>query len=441
MQISYNRFQTETVALFYKLTMSAFRAATVLRRMTGLTATIALAGMSCQVNRFNQQQEHVHCFAQQPNRTPNVRKASNAGKKIQEDKEKDDAFGHSDLTDLCLVSGHGHTALAEEVAALIGVPVAATTYKSFSDGECFVQFDENIRGRDVFILQSCAQPVNDTVMELLLTVSCARRAGARRVIAVVPYFGYKHHRRAAQISTKHQSRFLSSAAVDFAKMLQEMGADRVIAVDLQRPGQGQEACFFDISVPLEVIISMDILVRYFVNNVPLQSVVVVTPNAECFKKARKFQLELEKGIGQSVKLAAFFPQDTGSGPVKNKDAVELLPRDVNIEGADVIIVDDMIDTAGTLANLSNKLGKAGARNVYVAASHGLFTSSSMNLIESSPILKKVVVTDSLPLKAGSSSKVVQVGIASMLANVIQAEYFRWEEQDLEGITHGQTVED
>lgn len=422
--------------------MAAFFASSAMRRFTGLTATIALAGLSCQQHRFNSRhQDSAHCLAPQP--SSNVRKASNNNKMLQEDKGKDDAFGHSDLADLCLVAGHGHRALTEEVALLIGVPVAATTFKSFSDGECFVQFDENIRGRDVFVLQSCAQPVNDTVMELLLTVSCARRAGARRVVAVVPYFGYKHHRRSAQISTKHQSRFLSSAAVDFAKMLQEMGVDRVIAVDLQRPGQGQEACFFDNSVPLEVIITMDLLVKHFVENVPLQNVVVVTPNAECFKKARKFQLELEEGIGQQVKLAAFFPQDTGSGPVKNKDAVELLPRDINIDGADVIIVDDMIDTAGTLASLSNKLGAAGARNVYVAASHGLFTSSSMKLIQDNAVLKKVVVTDSLPLKDGSSEKVVQVGIAPMLANVIQAEYFRWEEKEglQGGMTKGQILED
>lgn len=419
--------------------MSAFRASAVLRRASGLIfASIATIA---QQQRFFGKEDRVFCAAQ-VSRPPNVRNSTT--KRNQDDQFDDDNFGHQNLEDLCLVAGHGHLALSKEVAALIGVPIAHTSVQRFSDGECLVQFNENIRGKDVFVLQSCAYPVNDNVMELLLTVSCARRAGARRVVAVVPYFGYKHHRRAAQISTKHQSRFLASAAIDFAKMLQEMGVDRVIAVDLQRPGQGQEACFFDVTVPLEVVVTMDLLVKHFVDHVPLRNVVVVTPNAECFKKARKFQLELEKGIGQEVKLAAFFPQDTGSGPVKNKEAVELqlVGNNVKIEGADVIIVDDMIDTAGTLSSLSKKLELAGARNVYVAASHGLFTSTSMDLIQNSQVLKKVVVTDSLPLKKNASDKVVQVGIAPMLAGVIQAEYFRWEEDGSKaGVVHGQVTED
>ena len=132
----------------------------------------------------------------------------------------DGSFGQMDTVNLCLVAGDGNKALAAEVSDLIGVPLASMTFKRFSDGEHFIRFDENIRGRDVFVFQSCASPVNDSVMELLLTISCARRSGARKVIAVVPYFGYKHHRRASQISTKHQSRYLSSGAMDFAKMMQ-----------------------------------------------------------------------------------------------------------------------------------------------------------------------------------------------------------------------------
>jgi ribose-phosphate pyrophosphokinase len=358
----------------------------------------------------------------------------------------DGSFGHETTDDLCLVAGHGNLELAKEVADLIGIPLADMTFKSFSDGECLIRFDENVRGRDVFVFQSCAAPVNDTAMELLLTISCARRAGARKVIAVVPYFGYKHHRRSSQISTRHQSRFLSSGAVDFAKMIQEMGVDRVIAVDLQRPGQGQEACFFDTSIPLEVLISLDLLVKHFVdkhkNGEELQGpVVVVTPNAECFKKARKFQLEFQKGIGKEVKLAAYL----GTG-YKNREEdlastsqltsnLQLVGNDVNVEGADVIIVDDMIDTAGTLSTLTKHLQANGASNVYVAAAHGLFTESSMKLIDNTEALKEVVVTDSLPMKSNiiASHKVKRVGIAPMLAEIIQAEYFRWEK---EADTHG-----
>lgn len=167
------------------------------------------------------------------------------------------------LESLCLIGGTANKDLAVEIADMMKVPIASSTIGRFADGEVSVQINENVRGKDVFIVQTCASPVNDSIMELLLTVSCVRRSGARRVTAVIPYFGYKHHRRGSPLSTLHQSRFLTSGAMDFAKMLQEMGVDRVIAVDLQRPGQGQEACFFDNNVPLETILTTDSLVDFF----------------------------------------------------------------------------------------------------------------------------------------------------------------------------------
>lgn len=412
------------------------RAAPVMAGALSVACTIGSGGVECL------------------NSTKQVTRRAQSSQDTLVDKD-DGTFGHSDTNDLCLVACHGHKRLAEEVAELIGVPTANVTFKSFSDGECLIRFEENVRGRDVFVFQSCAAPVNDTVMELLLTISCARRAGARKVVAVVPYFGYKHHRRAAQISTKHQSRFLSSGAVDFAKMMEMMGVDRVISVDLQRPGQGQEACFFDSGVPLEVLISLDLLVKHFVdkhnnsrNGELLNPIVVVTPNAECFKKARKFQLEMQRGIGRDVKLAAYLSsgykargEDMSRTSELHSHALELVGHDVDIRGADVIIVDDMIDTAGTLSTLSVDLQAAGAANVYVAASHGLFTESAMRLIQSSTALKEVVVTDSLPIRGSSStsisSKVKRVSIAPMLAEIIQAEYFRWEkEKDRHGMQDG-----
>ena len=145
------------------------------------------------------------------------------------------------LDSILMIQGSAHTKLATEICELIDVPKANVNISRFADGEVSVQIDDSIRGKNIFIIQTCAAPVNDNVMELLLTISCARRSGARRINAVIPYFGYKHHRRGSPISTKHGSRFLASGAMDFAKMLTEMGVDRVIAVDLQRPGQGSEA--------------------------------------------------------------------------------------------------------------------------------------------------------------------------------------------------------
>jgi hypothetical protein len=210
------------------------------------------------------------------------------------------------LSELVLIGGNGHLSLAKEIAKLLGVPLADAELSKFSDGEVSVKVNDNIRGKNVFIVQSCAAPVNESIMELLLCVSCAKRSGAHRVVAVIPYFGYKHHRRGSSLSTKNHSRFLTSGATDFAKMLQTMGVDRVIAVDLQRPGQGHEACFFDNSVPTESVISANYLVEYFIKNVPLQGpIVVVAPNSESVKRARNFQLGLQEYFGQDVKMAAF----------------------------------------------------------------------------------------------------------------------------------------
>lgn len=334
---------------------------------------------------------------------------------------------------LVLITGTAHAELAKEISTLVDKPLTRASISRFADGEVSIQIEDSIRGTDVFIVQPCTSPVNDSIMELLLTVSCARRSGAKRVIAVVPYYGYKHHRRGSSLSTKLQSRFLSSGAMDFARMLQEMGVDRVIAVDLQRPGQGQEACFFDSSVPLEVVLSTDIMIDYVVRMMELDGqdaqadavvapIVVVTPNAECFKKARKFQVGLQRHSRAEVQLAAFFSSDTGSGPT-DVTKLELVGNDVKLVGADVVIVDDMVDTGGTLADLSKRLKAAGARRIFVAASHGIFTKNSMANIDDSPV-DRVIVTNSLPLPALCSPKVVQVSLAPYLSNIILAEYFR-----------------
>ena len=258
-------------------------------------------------------------------------------------------------------------------------------------------------------------------MELLLTISCAKRSGAKRVTAVIPYFGYRHHRRGSPLSTKHHSRFLWSASGDFAKMLQVMGVDRVISVDLQRPGQGQEACFFDNFIPVETVLTTNMMVDYFAKNIPLMSpIVIVSPDSECTKKARKFQKGLlATGKFDQVGLAAFIHAEHHTGPVDPSSA-EFLG---DVRGCDVIIVDDMVDTAGTLSILCRRLVKDGARRVYLCASHGLFSKNSVELINLSPV-EVVVVTDSLPLPTEPCNKIVQVSVAPMLARVIEAEFFR-----------------
>lgn len=251
-------------------------------------------------------------------------------------------------------------------------------------------------------------------MELLLTVAAARRAGANKVTAVIPYFGYKYHRRGLPISTTYSSRFLWSAAADLAKMLSTVGVDSVISVDLQRPGQGHEACFFDSNVPVETISTVQAFADYFKTNIdpPLKKVVVVSANTECVKKARRFQRKLKETTGlDDVEYAVFMRDDSywaqmgvGAKASTAPNQSQLLGE---VRGADVIIIDDIVDSAGQLSMLCRQLHREGAGRIFICASHGLFTGNSTELIDLSPV-ERVVVTDSIPLPVGCSKKIAQV---------------------------------
>lgn len=262
-------------------------------------------------------------------------------------------------------------------------------------------------------------------MELLLLISCAKRCGAKRVTAVIPYFGYKYHRRGEPISTKNQSRFLWSAAGDFANMLKTMGVDRIISVDFHRPGQGQETCFFDTTIPVETVSSNDLCISYIKNNIPLaDNVTIVAASPDFIKKARRFQLGLKNltdsnDLRKNIGLAAFLRQiDTSE--VRTSRKISRLLGDV--KGSDVIIIDDVVDTGGTLSNICHRLKIEGAKNIYICASHGMFTENSMNIIKLAPV-EKVIVTNSLPLPENCSNKIVQVSMADVLANIIETEHF------------------
>jgi len=203
-------------------------------------------------------------------------------------------------------------------------------------------------------------------------------------------------------------------------MLQTVGVDSVISVDLQRPGQGHEACFFDSEVPIENISSNDILANYFTEEVRLEGpVVVVAPNSDHVKKAIKFKQKLAaKGCYERIDHAIFLPSKEGNNTVLQASGAEFLG---DVKGADVIIVDDICETGGTLSVLCRRLIKEGAKRVYFCASHGLFTSTSMEMIELSPV-EQVVVTDSIPLSATDdvSPKVVQISLAKLLSKVIRS---------------------
>ena len=351
-----------------------------------------------------------------------------------------------ETSNLVILSGTANRQLSEDVAKLLHSRLLDVTTRRFSDGEINCVINESIRGKDVFIVQTCAAPVNDNIMELLLTVAAARRAGAHNVTTVIPYFGYKYHRRGMPISTTYSSRFLWSAASDLAKMLQTVGVDNVVSVDLQRPGQGHEATFFPETIPVETINTSDIFADYFTHQIdpPLAKVVVVSANSQCVKKARKFQRKLKQASGLDEVDYAVFIGDATQKPS---------PHDLlgDVSGADVIIIDDIVgktfmftrkyfhfsfltfifvhpfviaifltDTAAQLSVLCRRIKREGAGRVFICASHGLFTEKAMDLIDLSPV-DKVVVTDSVPLPEKCSTKIAQVSIAPLLARVIETE--------------------
>lgn len=231
-------------------------------------------------------------------------------------KSKKLAFSHSSSfrsrkkkektsANLFIISGTCHPTLTNEVCDLLNVKSHGTHISRFADGEVKMELD-SVRGGNIFIIQPCGKPVSDSTMELLLTISAAKRAGAKKVTVVIPYFPFKHHRRGMPKSSKHKSKFLESVAMDFAKMLEEMGTDAVLTVDLQRPGQGQEACFFDNSIPLENIVTTNLISDYFIDTFPMSGkIVVISPNYECLNKAMKYEKKFCEGYpNASVSLNA-----------------------------------------------------------------------------------------------------------------------------------------
>lgn len=305
---------------------------------------------------------------------------------------------------LKIFSGNANTELATNVAKLVGVQLGKVTVERFADGEVNVMVHENVRGKDVYIVQPTCVPVNENLMELLLMVSTMRRSSARRITAVIPYYGY------ARQDRKMAARVPISAA-DVARLLEAMGVDRVIAVDLHC---GQIQGFFGPRVPVDNLDGGLVGVSYFGNH-ELVNPVVVSPDAGGVARAKKFREWLVGKYGvQNTGLAMIIKQRIKANEIDKMDLVG------NVEGSDCIIVDDMIDTAGTLCKAAQHLVDHGARNVYAFASHGLFNGSASEKIKNSALKEVVVVnTTPLPESCKGNEKIVQLDIAPLVAQAIQ----------------------
>ena len=327
--------------------------------------------------------------------------------------------------ELKVFSGSSHFELADDIARRLGTRVGRMTLGRFADGEVQVQIGESVRGKDVYLIQSLCNPVNDNIIELLLMVSTMRRSSAKRVSVVLPYYAYRHHKGTGPKSTSLNSHFLHSPASDIAHMLEVMGVDRAIAVDLQRPGQSQEACFFSAKVPVETLETVMAGVEYFATQVRLKGpLVVLSPNAACLEKARKFSNGLRKWKPTLDTRIAAYVEKGGDGLQKKDNHLKELVGDV--KGADVIIVDEMVNDAEAMLRMLDVVKSQGAKNVYCFASHAALDSKALQQIDESE-LEQLVFMDTIPADPKCtyvSDKVKRLSVAPMLAELIQAEHFK-----------------
>ena len=293
---------------------------------------------------------------------------------------------------LLLLSGRANRPLASEIGDIIGESPDGATIQQFADGEIFARIDQNARGRDVFIIQSTNAPA-DTIMELLLLADAARRASAARVTAVIPYFGYGRQDR------KDQPRVAIGAKL-VANLIVAAGADRVVSIDFH---QHQIQGFFDI--PVDHLYAAPVFTKYF-RDKKLEDLVVVAPDVGSAKMAR--------GFGK--RLGASFAIIDKRRPKANMSEVLNVVGDV--EGMNCLLVDDMVDTAGTLSNAVVALKERGAKAVYAAATHALLSGPAVERLSDAP-LEEMVVTNTIHIpenKRFDNLKILSVG--DLLAKAI-----------------------
>ena len=296
---------------------------------------------------------------------------------------------------ISIFSGRSNRALAEKIARARGQELGSVTLRQFSDGELYVRYDESIRGSDLFIVQS-THPSGDNWLELLLMVDAARRASAARITAVIPYFGYARQER------KDQPR-VSIAAKLMANMLTTAGIDRILTMDLHAP---QIQGFFD--VPVDHLYSSGVFIEHFRAHLSLDNLVVVAPDVGGLKVAREYAKRLGCDLAVIDKRR----------PRQNE--AEVMNIIGEVEGRNVLLIDDIVDTAGTITNAARAIRERGALDIMAAATHALFSGEAPGRIENSPI-SRFFVTDTIPLRQ-PLPRVEVCSVAGMFADAITRIY-------------------
>jgi ribose-phosphate pyrophosphokinase len=292
--------------------------------------------------------------------------------------------------------GNSNPALARKICDSLGLPLGTAKVKNFSDGEILVEIGENVRGRDVYIVQSICYPTNNNLMELLIMMDALKRASAATITTVLPYYGYARQDRKVAPRTPITSKLV-------ADLLNTAGADRVVTIDLHA---GQIQGFFDI--PVDNLYAAPVILEYLRKKFSNENMVIVSPDAGGTERARAFA----KRLGSTLAII----DKRRSGP--NISEVMHLIGDVN--GKVAIIIDDMVDTAGTLTQAASALKEHGAKAIYACATHAVLSGPAIERINGS-FIEEVVVTDTIPTddKQAATEKLKVLSVAGLLAEAIR----------------------
>lgn len=302
--------------------------------------------------------------------------------------------------DIKIFAGNSNRSLAAEIAAKIGLPLGASAVGKFSDGETAISINEVVRGSDVFIVQSTCSPVNDNLIELLLLIDACKRASAGRITAVMPYFGYARQDRKAKARDPISAKLV-------ANLITVSGADRVLTMDLHAP---QLQGFFDI--PVDHLLGQPILAQYFYERFSglMDDVVVVSPDIGSVGRCRRFAEKLDVPLAMIDKRR----------PKANVSEIMNIIGDVREKR--VILVDDLIDTGGTIVNAANALAEIGATEVYACCTHGVLSGPAFERIRHSAI-KELVTLNTISLQAEQSLPQIKVlSVAEVFAEAIERIY-------------------
>ena len=314
---------------------------------------------------------------------------------------------------MMLFSGTTHPALAAEIAEHIGIPVSPCVINRFASGEVYVRSDDSVRGADVFVIQSHAEPVNESIMEQLVLLDAMKRASAKRITAVIPYYGYSRQ------DKKGLARETISAKL-VADLITVAGADRVISIDLHA---GQIQGYFDF--PFDHLTALPILSDYLQNTLGLhgEDLIVVAPDAGRIKTAEKLREYLHADLAFLYKRRSR----------REAHKIEEMAVVGEVEGRPCVLVDDMIDTAGTVAKGAAALAAQGAGPIYAAATHPVLSGKAVQNLEEAPI-SEVVVTNTMPIPEEKLfGKLKVLSIAPLIADALRAVF---EDSSVSEIFHG-----